>query len=101
MKPRLIALALLAAILPATVSAQQTAEQRQLVRENFQQADKNDDGKLDSREFRAFINANADDDIGRAAMVRRFGAYDRAFSRVDADNNGEITPTELTAARGS
>ena len=83
-----------------TAFAQETAEERELARENFQQADKNGDGKLDPREFRTFIDANADDDIGRAATVRRFGAYDTAFARVDADKNGEITPAELTAARG-
>ncbi|MEP0391694.1 EF-hand domain-containing protein, partial [Erythrobacter sp.] len=68
-------------------------------RENFQQADKNDDRKLNPREFKAFINANAEDDIGRASMVRRFGAYDRAFARLDADKDGEITRAELLAAR--
>ncbi|MEP1422019.1 MAG: EF-hand domain-containing protein [Erythrobacter sp.] len=99
MKPLLIALALASAMLAAPCAAQTSEETQQRARENFQQADKNDDRKLNPREFKAFINANAEDDIGRASMVRRFGAYDRAFARLDADKDGEITRAELLAAR--
>ena len=68
-------------------------------RENFQQADADGNGKLTRAEFRNFINANADDGLGRAGMVRRFGAYDTAFDRVDKNKDGVVTPTELAAVR--
>lgn len=99
MRPVLIALALTPAMLAVPCAAQISEEKQKLARENYQQADRNDDRKLNSEEFRAFINANAEDDIGRASTVRRFGAYDRAFARLDADKDGEITLTEMAAAR--
>lgn len=73
---------------------------RAAARANFQQSDTSKDGKLNKAEFRKFIDANAADDIGRASMVKRFGAYDRAFSRVDANKDGTITPKELAASQG-
>ena len=99
MKPLLIALALTPAMFAAPCAAQTSEETQQLARENFQQADRNDDRKLNPQEFKAFIDANAEDDIGRASMVHRFGAYDRAFARLDTDQDGEITRAELAAAR--
>ena len=46
-------------------------------------------------EFRAFIDANARDNVGRASTVKRFGAYDRAFNRVDQDGSGTVTWSEI------
>ncbi len=76
------------------------AADRTSAQENFKQADGNEDGKLTRSEFRKFIDANATDDIGRASMIKRFGAYDRAFARVDANKDGLVTPKELTASQG-
>ena len=79
--------------------ANDEADDRAKARENFQQSDADSDGKLTRAEFRNFINANADDGLGRAGMVRRFGAYDTAFDRVDKDKDGVVTPTEIAAVR--
>jgi Ca2+-binding EF-hand superfamily protein len=79
--------------------ANEKADDRAKARENFQQADADSNRKLTRAEFRNFINANADDDIGRAAMVRRFGAYEKAFKRLDVNEDGEINAQELAAAR--
>ncbi len=67
---------------------------------NFKQADGNRDKKLTKAEFRKLIDANAADDLGRAPMIKRFGAYDNAFARVDANKDGMITLKELAALRG-
>ena len=74
------------------------ADDQAKARENFQQADADNDGKLTPAEFRSFINANADDGLGRAGMVRRFGAYETAFERVDKNADGVVTAPELAAA---
>jgi hypothetical protein len=87
-----------AALFAGSAIAQSDAE-REAARANFRQADANGDHRLNRREFRAFINANAEDGLGRAAMVRRFGAYDRAFARVDRNGNGIVTPAELSTAQ--
>ncbi|WP_109354533.1 EF-hand domain-containing protein [Sphingorhabdus sp. EL138] len=76
------------------------AADRTAAQENFSQADGNEDGQLTKSEFRKFINANAADDIGRASTIKRFGAYDRAFERVDANKDGLVTPKELAASQG-
>lgn len=77
----------------------QSGSDRDAARENFKQADANKDGQLSRTEFEVFINANAEDGLGRAGMIRRIGAYDRAFARIDADKNGFVTPSEMSAAR--
>ena len=82
----------------ATGAAAQDANQK-AASENFQQADANDDGKLSKSEFRKFIDLNAEDKIGRAATVKSYGMYDTAFGRVDANEDGYITPDELKAMR--
>ncbi|BDI60829.1 hypothetical protein [Qipengyuania nanhaisediminis] len=75
------------------------ADDQAKARENFQQADEDKDGKLTRAEFRNFINANAEDGLGRAGMVRRLGAYGTAFERVDKNADGVVTARELAAAR--
>lgn len=67
--------------------------------ENFMQADVNADGALDFDEFVQFINLNADDNLGRAGLIRRFGRYEMAFSRADMNADGVVTPDELAARR--
>ena len=97
---RLITPILLTGLLASSPAlALQDSEDRAAARENFQQADANADRRLNKTEFKAFINANAEDNLGRASMVRRFGAYDRAFARVDANEDGYVTGNELAASR--
>lgn len=62
---------------------------------NFLGADANDDGLLVYAEFATFIDLNAADGIGNAARVSSLGLYARAFKRVDANDDGKITPQEL------
>lgn len=71
--------------------------QREAAAENFSQADTNGDVMLSFSEFATFINLNADDSIGRAGMIRRAGAYRRAFGRLDTNRNGLVTRDELAA----
>ena len=66
---------------------------------NFEAADTNSDGGLDRDEFKAFINANAESNLGRAKQIRRFRAYGRAFSRLDADKNKSVTWEEIQIAQ--
>ena len=70
-----------------------------IVKANFQAADRDGNGSLDSREFPALIDANAEHKIGRAAMVKRFGAYDQAFSTADQDADGVVAWSELMTKR--
>ena len=88
-----------ALLVAAPLHANEGADDQAKARENFQQADADDDGKLTPAEFRNFIDANADDGLGRAGMVRRFGAYETAFKRVDKNADGVVTARELAAAR--
>ena len=73
-------------------------EDKAKARENFLQADVNGDRMLTFDEFKLLIDFNAEDDLGRAWMVRRFNKYDTAFERVDADADGFVTPEEMKAA---
>lgn len=82
---------------PEVAWAQANAD-RATARANFRQADANGDGRLNRREFRAFIDANAEDGLSLSSTVRRFGAYDRAFARVDSNGDGIVTSGELNAA---
>ena len=77
--------------------AQSESEDRRMAQENFAEADKNGDNRLDRDEFRIFIDANADDEIGRSSMVRRWRLYRTAFRRVDANKDDVITRQELDA----
>ena len=88
-----------ALLVASPLLANDKSDDQAKARENFQQADTDNDGKLTRAEFRKFIDANADDGLGRAGMVRRFGAYGRAFETVDKNADGVVTATELAAAR--
>jgi hypothetical protein len=89
-----IALSLTASMaFAADVSDAQKAQ----AKENFIAADGNADQKLDRAEFEAFIRANAKHNIGKAAKVVRFGAFDRAFAQMDADGDGFVTGAETKA----
>lgn len=72
-------------------------EDRQKMIENIVQADKNNDGAISRSEFETLINLNAADGLGRAGQVKRRGAYDLAFGRIDANNDGFLTQAEMQA----
>ena len=88
-----------ALLVAAPLLANEEADDQAKARENYQQADADNDGKLTPAEFRDFINANADDGLVRAGMVRRLRAYGTAFKRVDKNADGVVTAPELAAAR--
>jgi Ca2+-binding EF-hand superfamily protein len=79
-----------------TPSVRADDKEQQAIREvNFTTADVDGDGALTQAEFQAFIDANADDNLGRAATLRRFGAYERAFNKLDKDNSGTVSWSEV------
>jgi len=83
---------------PRTVRAPTISKsQRAQVQSNFQQADVNKDGQLDADEFANFININAEHNLGRAELVRRFAMHSFAFGRADANGDGVVTPKEIVA----
>ena len=93
-----LALNSIAAFATLGANAQQASgADKQKVAENFKKADANGDGMLTRGEFETLIRLNAQANIGQAAQVVRFGRYDMAFNRVDADRNGLVTPQELQA----
>ena len=67
----------------------------EIVKANFEAADMDGNGSLDKKEFPSLIDANAEHNIGRAKMAKRFGAYDRAFKTADKDGDGAVTWSEL------
>ena len=79
----------------APAVAQTGSSPQDLAAANFRMADSNADGVLNAEEFVAFINLNAALNIGQASRVRNAGAYDRAFSRLDKDGDGFVSPNEL------
>lgn len=95
-----ILISLSALVMAAPAVALNASADRKMAQQNFKQADANKDGKLSKSEFRRFIDENAKDKIGRAPMVKRFGAYGTAFGRVDANKDGFVTPKELAALQG-
>ena len=74
-------------------------DNRGLVGENFEQADTDNDDKLSPSEFRVLIDENAKDEIGRAAFIKQRKAYDRVFARLDANDDGFISFSELHVPR--
>ena len=79
----------------ATVANKQDLQA--IVKANFEAADADGNGSLNENEFPALIDANAKYEIGRAAMVKRFGAYKRAFNTADRDGDGEVSWSDLMA----
>lgn len=67
---------------------------------NFTSVNANGSGALTAAEFKAFIDLNAAAGIGKAAKIKSFGAYDKAFAGVDADKNGLVTWDEYVRAQG-
>ncbi|MBC8051396.1 MAG: hypothetical protein H7X92_14800 [Chitinophagales bacterium] len=68
---------------------------------NFKKANASGGGKLNAAEFKAFIDLNAADSIGRAPKIVSNNAYERAFGTVDADKDGAVTWAEFVKAQAS
>ena len=89
-------LILVMGVILITLGARADVSEQQAKREaNFKAADVHAYGALTQGEFQAFIDANADDNLGHAAKLRRFGAYDRAFRKLDKDKSGTVTWSEV------
>lgn len=101
MKPMMrtiMAVAILAAVPFSSAHAQSmTGAERQEMIANFLQADTNNDGLLYQSEFELLMRLNADDNLGRASIVVRSGAYGRVFDRLDANSDGAVSRDEIQA----
>lgn len=99
MKPitkTLLAVAVFAAVpLSAAHAQSMSGAERQEMIANFLQADTNDDGMLYRSEFELLMQLNADDNLGRASMVVRTGAYGRVFTRLDTNGDGAVSREEI------
>ena len=82
--------------LTATLAVSTTVHAQQ---EAFMTADKNADTKLDQNEFKVFIDMIAASGKQMAVKVKQSGRYAMAFGRIDKDQNGLLTPTELSALK--
>ena len=65
------------------------------VQTNFKTADVDRNDQLNLAEFKIFINLNADQNLGQAISVRRFGIYTKAFKKLDANGDGILTKHEI------
>lgn len=82
---------------PTLLASGKDNPQRAQAQAHFQVADEDKNGHLDGAEFKTFINLNADHNIGRAASIRRFGMYTKAFKEADANGDGVVTKEEIAA----
>ncbi|MEA5443837.1 hypothetical protein [Cyanobium gracile] len=82
----------MALALPATATSERAQAQA-----NFLKADANHDKQLDFAEFKTFVNLNADQGLGRAPRIRRFGMYSRAFNMTDENGDGVVSKQEIEA----
>lgn len=101
MKPVTTHLVAFAAVFAMPVSAAHAQSMsdadRQEMIANFLQADTNNDGALYKSEFELLMKLNAEDNLGRAAMVVRSGSFERAFTRLDKNKDGAISKEEIQA----
>jgi len=67
-------------------------------KENFIASDRNRDGALDRREFRAFIDRNAAEGISPAPTIKAQNMYDQAFDMVDSNGDGLFSVSETSSA---
>ena len=97
---RALMVAGLAAIQTAGAAhAQLAPEALKQAEANFTSANASGSGSLSAAEFKAFIDLNAAAGIGKAAKIKSYGAYDRAFSGVDTNKDGLITWDEYMRAQ--
>jgi len=71
------------------------ANDKDAAKQNLQKADANGDKALNYKEFVTFINLNAEDNIGRARLIKSRNLYSRAFKRLDKNRDGKITKAEV------
>jgi hypothetical protein len=93
--PKVVTTAALVALTPCT--SVHANPQRAQLQANFQAADVDKDEQLNLAEFKTFIDLNADHKIGRAASIRRFGMYTKAFKEIDANGDGVATKEDFAA----
>lgn len=95
---RKVALSLAAglAVVTATHHAHAAETDQEKAAANFQLADANSDNALSKSEFIAFIDLSAASNLGRAGLIKKNRRYDSAFSRLDANRDGAVTPAELS-----
>jgi Ca2+-binding EF-hand superfamily protein len=85
------------AVLSFGASAEESDEREALIKTlrqvhaNYQSADEDGDGNLTMRQFRVFIDANAEIDFARARQVKRMRAYRPAFLAVDLNSDGSLS----------
>lgn len=87
--------ALLVPALAITQSPPFDNAKRLQVQTNFKTADVDRNDQLNLAEFKIFINLNADQNLGQAISVRRFGIYTKAFKKLDANGDGILTKHEI------
>lgn len=101
MKPNLLARLVCAACVALPLSGVQAQTisdaDRQKLAENYVQADADGDKALARPEFHTLLSLNAQDNLGRAAQIVKFGRQDLTFDRIDADGDGLVTQQELQA----
>lgn len=85
----------IATLILVTLTVPVLANDKNATMENFRQADANGDKALNNEEFRAFIDLNAEDNLGRARLVKSRNLYSMAFGRLDKNKDGKITADEL------
>lgn len=83
------------AITPVYAEDSEIPEKLKPFHTNFLAADADKSGGLDSVEFKALIDANASMNLGKAKMIQKRNAYDRAFSKFDADKDKLVTWSEI------
>jgi Ca2+-binding EF-hand superfamily protein len=94
-----VLLGAIAAGVPGKVVAQPEEEKRAQVAESFKHADVNRDGHLTPSEFKSFIDAIAEHDIGRSKTIKARKIYARAFAKLDRDDDGLVQRIELQASK--
>lgn len=98
MKPITKIIVTVAALAATPFSAAQaqnmSAADKQAMIENMLKADTNNDGILYLSEFELLINLNAEDGLGKAALIKRTGAYKKAFTRIDSNGDGAVSKSE-------
>ncbi|WP_197277995.1 EF-hand domain-containing protein [Rhizobium sp. AAP116] len=101
MKPNVLARLVCAACVALPLSGVQAQTisdaDRQKLAENYVQADADGDKALTRSEFHSLLSLNAQDNLGRAGQIVKFGRQDMAFNRIDADGDGMVTQQELQA----
>ena len=83
------------------VRAELAPEALKQAQANFKTANVSNTGQLTPPEFKTFIDLNAAAQIGRAPKTKANNAYDRAFSKVDANRNGRVSWDEYLKAQSS